>query len=261
MITSKVRKILNKDFIIFGDDLDKSVYNNILSDGDYENHMVEFYNELLDEDSVCIDAGANIGILSMYLSTATKGMIYAFEPAMETYEMLVKNVEVNKMNVTAINKALGNYTGKINFAFNKFNNGNGSLMPKNQEHWYEGAENDKRQVDIITLDDYIKENKIEKLDLLKMDVEGFETHILEGAKETLEKFRPDVTTEYCPPMIRDRELSSEKYFDMLKEYYNYIYFINRPEMYLVLIHNHEQLENTLKGFHNIGDVLATNKKL
>lgn len=120
----------------------------------------------------------------------------------------------------------------------------------------------KIDIDVITLDDFMERQNINRLDLLKMDVEGFEEHVIEGAIKTIRKFNPDVVTEFCPPIIRQRGLSPDKYFQDLSNLYKYIYFIDRPFMKLIRVYNAEGLESLMKnGYNNIGDVFATNKEL
>lgn len=257
MLTQKDRIINGKTFTIFGDAQDKSVFNNILNNSDYENHMVDFYRELLKEDSVCIDAGANIGILSMYMSLFTKANIYAFEPIPETYEALIKNIDINKLNVVPLCLALGDKSGKSIALLDRTCNGGAGF-----EYDTKNLNDIKVDIDVITLDEFVKSYKIEKLDLLKMDVEGFEELVIKGGKETLKQFNPDIVTEFCPPIIRSKGLSSEGYFDTLRSYYKHIYFIDRPQMQLITIKDHAHLENYMSnGYHNIGDVFATNKEL
>lgn len=123
LLTQKDRKVRDRTFTIFGDAQDTSVFNNIMNNSDYENHMVDFYGELLKEDSVCVDAGANIGILSMYMSLFTKAKIYAFEPAPDTFSALVKNIEVNRLNVQPFCEALGKSSEKSVLLYNEKTNG------------------------------------------------------------------------------------------------------------------------------------------
>jgi len=260
MITYRSRNINGRKFTIYGDTEDRSVYPSILRHYEYENHMIDFYRELLTDGHVCIDAGANIGMLSMYMSCFTRSPIYAFEPIIENFEILKKNIEVNKLNVVPFNLALGKTNGKTDFAYDKQFKGSGSLL---YEEEFRQPNDERMQVDIITLDDFVEQNEIQKIDVLKMDVEGFETSIVEGAKNVLETMRPDIVTEYCPPMIKARNLDSEGYYKLLKSYCKNIYFINRPNMTLIKINDYSQLEQIIcsKRFDNIGDVYATNKDL
>ena len=257
MLYQKERTIDGKVFTISGDSEDQSVFNNILNNSDYENHMIDFYKELLNEDSVCIDAGANIGILSMYMSLFTKATIYAFEPIPETYSALVTNIERNNLNIKSFCLALGDKSGKSIALFDRKSNGGASFEYNSQK-----PDEIKIDIEVITLDDFVKKENIDRLDLLKMDVEGFEELVIRGGKETMERLKPDVVTEFCPTIIREKGLSSEGYFDTLRSYYKYIYFIDRPNMKLVTMKDHNHLEQyMLNGYHGIGDVFATNKEL
>ena len=261
-IIRKDRKIGDKVFEIYGDTRDDCVFNNIKHDLNYENHMIEFYKELLNKDSVCVDVGANIGILSFYMSLYTDNKIYAFEATKDNYLILKKNIEVNNLNVIPINKALGNKSGTKSFTYDIKNGSNGSFLPKNNP---EELSDKYVKVDVITLDEFVEQEKIDKIDVLKMDVEGFETEVIEGAKNTIEKFSPDVITEYCPDMIEGSGFNSEEYYELLKKYYKYTYVITQQNMSLVRVHNYKQLYNVLYnrslGFDKIGDVFFTNKNI
>ena len=251
MQTQKNRVVNGKTFTIFGDTEDQSVFNNIMNGSDYENHMVDFYKELLNKDSVCVDVGANIGILSMYMSLFTEAPIYAFEPIKDTFEFLKKNIEFNKMNVTPFNIALSDFTGKTQFEYDPKKNGSATF-----------SKNGTVEVEVMKLDDFVETNKIEKIDVIKMDIEGFETHMMYGAQNVIENMRPDIVTEYCPPMMRERGFEPNKFFHILESYYKNIYLVDRPVMQLIKVTSNLQLETILNsGYHNIGDVFATNKSL
>ncbi len=253
------RNINGRIFNIDGDWEDKSVYNNIINDGDYENHMIDFYKMVLKRDSVCFDVGANIGIISMYMSLFTDGKIYAFEPIPETFEYLKTNIGLNSMNVVPINKALSDFDGEMSFIYDKTRSGDARAN-------YFNLAKGKNTVNItsILLDKFIFENNINKIDLIKMDVEGFELTIVSGS-QFIKQNKPDIVTEYCPKMIRENlsylHNPSETYFSFLKENYKNVYLIERPLMKLKKIETHEELEKLLNEKYNgIGDVYATNKE-
>ncbi len=248
----KERNINGHIFKISGNPSDKSVFNNIMSGGDYENHIIELYKQILHKDSVCFDIGANIGIISMYMSCFTDAKIYAFEPIKESFGFLNNNTKLNSLNIQAINKAVGDINGELSFYFDSTRCGDAKISKNNTNI----------KSECTTLDKFVEENNIEKIDCIKMDVEGFETRIFEGAKNTIEKFHPYIVSEYCPKMINENLESidaSEKYFNILKSYYTHIYFVERPQMKLKLVNNHDELVNILNSYSGIGDVFATNK--
>lgn len=122
------------------------------------------------KDLVIIDAGANIGLWTFYAYDKAK-IIYALEPSAEHYECLVTMLVTNDMgNVAPIKKALSNENGKSRFYHND-NTTMYSLSDKvNTKGEYE-------EVETITLESLFKENKIEHVDFMKMDVEGAESLI------------------------------------------------------------------------------------
>jgi FkbM family methyltransferase len=135
--------------------------------------MIEFYCELLKEDSVCIDAGANIGILSMYMSLTTKNSIYAFEPADTAFECLVRN---KPQGTKVFKAALGKKIGLEKF-----------VIPSQDDtmctsiHNKTGIEN---FAPVLSLDHLFETGLFEKIDFLKIDCEGAEKEILEGLSDT-----------------------------------------------------------------------------
>jgi len=139
---------------------------------------------------VFIDVGANIGKYTVKISNSVKkkGEVIAFEPEKDNFNMLKRNVKLNcATNVVLIKKALSNKKGKLKLFLAKGNLGHHSLVEKVGEKYEE--------VDVDTLDSIIKELKIKRVDLIKIDVEGAESLVLEGARETLKKFHPKIIFE------------------------------------------------------------------
>lgn len=154
----------------------------------------------VDEDWVIFDCGANIGYYTiLFARLAKNGIVHAFEPT-NTYDMLVENIKFNDMtNVRLINKALGKKSGKVEETIYRV--------------W--GTPPEKGVYDFITIDDYCKENKINKLDLIKIDTDGFDFDILMGAKETLKKLCPVVLVEIYDPTLNERGYNSKMMLDWL----------------------------------------------
>ena len=137
------------------------------------------------KDLIVMDVGANIGLFTLYAYPYSK-KIYAIEPASDHFETLTKFIEFNKLErVTTIKKAISNQNGQADFyhAYNttmhclnpfvkKFNDEFATAY--NREH----KETEIEKVETITLDSLFKEQNIEYVDFLKLDVEGEEAKIL-----------------------------------------------------------------------------------
>ena len=128
---------------------------------------------------IVIDAGAWIGDFSAYASV--KGAkVYAFEPSKATIDYLKITQQLNE-NIHIIEKGLGNKQEVSYLAINDADSA-GYRITDNSIN--------SEKIEITTIDDFVAEQKLEKVDFIKADIEGFERYMLEGAKETLKKFAP-----------------------------------------------------------------------
>lgn len=132
------------------------------------------------KDWTIIDCGANIGYYTiLFARLAPEGHIYAFEPT-STYDMLLTNLAHHKItNVTPVKLAVGKRTGGIVDAIFRV--------------W--GHAPEKMAYPFITIDDFMRENNLTRLDCMKIDVDSFDFEVLQGAKETLMKYDPFVVVE------------------------------------------------------------------
>ena len=138
--------------------------------------------KIIPDNSICFDIGANIGIYSLLFSKYAK-RVYAFEPLPRNVNFLKKMLEVNKVkNVTIIASAVA----KDN-TLSWFKEGNG---------WATGSLNEygEHLVPIISLDAFIDSKKVFP-SILKIDVEGTETSVLQGSKNLLLKAHPIIIIE------------------------------------------------------------------
>lgn len=147
----------------------------------------------LKEADVFIDVGANIGYFSMLAAQQRAGRVLAIEPSPETYNMLNMNIKHNMFTdvIETFNVALGNkkHTAKLV----------ASLGPKSHlEYMVDNihARLPTITVNVTTLDDLLKtKTGVEKVDLIKVDIEGAEYDFLRGASETIKAFKPMILME------------------------------------------------------------------
>ena len=136
-------------------------------------YLLSFMNIKNSDIKTVLDVGANIGNFTMLSSQLfTKAKIFSFEPIPFTFSILQKNIGKQK-NIKIFNKAVGEKTGSQLMSFDEDSSGLSRFSNKGTE------------VNVTSLDDFIKEEKISTIDLLKIDTETFETHVLKGAKDAL----------------------------------------------------------------------------
>jgi FkbM family methyltransferase len=152
-------------------------------------------------DAVIVDVGSNIGTFTTWMARAfPMGKIYAFEPQREIFQMLCGNVAINNFyNVYAYNMALGSMSSKVEYRepdyFEPTDFGTFSLL-KQQET------GNTTVIDLTTLDSFVEDYKISKIDLLKIDVEGMDLDVLKGSKQVIEKFSPVIFIECTDQNIK-----------------------------------------------------------
>lgn len=119
-----------------------------------------------------IDAGLNIGLFSLFASQFAK-QIYAFEPAKETFELAQLNIKDNNVkNVKLINKGIGIKNEDVEF-YNLANTTASNTMKD-----FKSQATSTEKVSLIRLDTFVKQEKIDKIDFLKLDIEGTEDEVI-----------------------------------------------------------------------------------
>ena len=141
---------------------------------------------VLDDNSVVLDGGANIGLITIPIAQTNKCVVYSFEPQKQIYNCLCGNIVINNLNnVYTFKEALGSSKGKLyfpNFLYNiQYDFGSCTLQQEGEI-----------PIDVITIDSL----NLSRLDFLKLDVETMEVEVLNGGIETITKFKPICWIEY-----------------------------------------------------------------
>lgn len=162
----------------------------------YEPETLTFIKRMLHKGDTFIDCGAHVGFFTVLAAEIVKtGTVYSFEPEPENYKDLLGNIEANKFkNVRAFNNAVGDKDAAVEMYVNEDNDGGHSLWnpsshPENIKTKKHGAK--KISVDMVRLDSVIDD--VPKI--IKIDVEGCEMMVLQGAKRILENHSPHVIME------------------------------------------------------------------
>lgn len=188
-------------------------------------HSLFFFNhyfaplevfDLLKEDSILVDIGANIGTVALRAAKiCKKGHVYAFEPDPQHLDSLKVNQQLNQLsNVTIIPKALGCEPGTALLSkLEQRNAGMNRILPGEQ-----AAQFDSTQIEVSTLDQEMSQINPARIDLIKIDVEGYEFHVLQGAQKTIVRYKPILIIEVIDANLKVHQLSSSDVIDLLQNW-------------------------------------------
>ena len=160
----------------------------------YEKHVTETFQNSLKSGMTLLDIGANVGWYSLFAANFLNDTcnIYAFEPFSENIKLLMASlVENNFDSIKVIQSAAGNELGIASFGAS---NGNGQCKQINREI---NSILKSETVNMIRIDDLIKE----KVDLIKLDIEGGEYKALSGALSILKNSKPIIFSEFTPSAL------------------------------------------------------------
>jgi|GEM_PF-5716816 len=167
-----------------------SVSSLLLTNGIYENNEIKTVLNNLSNESVFFDVGANVGIYSLCaVNKYPKITVHAFEPVTQTHNIFIENINKNFFNtrhITLNSQALSNKNGDA-FITTDCHSSNHLTS----DHY----ENSCQKISTITLDEYVTNHNIKRIDLIKIDIEGHELPMLEGGLESLKQFKPKILIE------------------------------------------------------------------
>jgi FkbM family methyltransferase len=169
---------------------------------------------LVKRDMVLFDVGSNIGetLLNFAKLTGDNGKVYGFEPVPYSFNKCSNNILLNRFNNVSVSQiALSNKEETLFFHEANNNNSGGVFMNKNNTPG-------SYKVEGITLDAYVERIGITHLDLIKVDVEGFETNVLKGASETCRKFRPNLFVEVDDINLKNQGSSASELIALITSY-------------------------------------------
>jgi FkbM family methyltransferase len=179
----------------------------------YENKPTPYFKSLLKPLSVVFDIGANVGYYSLTAAplVGPRGSVYAFEPASRQFKRLKENASRNGFSqIHPYKLALSDKPGEaILHLEDESNTGSASLRPAGDS----GLRDET--VTCTTLDDFVESLGLDRIDAIKMDVEGYELAVLKGGQKALERFHPVLLVEVRDSQLRLAGSSRQELFDWL----------------------------------------------
>lgn len=190
--------------------------------GSFQKSVFESRLFSLPADGVVLDVGANFGLMSLqYAKAVTQGHVYSFEPTDYALAHLKENLALNPdlaKRITIIQSFISDEESDSSqfVAYSSWpvdGKGEKSLHPL-----HGGVAQRTETVGQITLDEFVGRQSLARVDLIKIDTDGYEAHVLRGAKQLLMKYKPLVIFEAGQYSLRERNSSLEKLWDCLSGY-------------------------------------------
>lgn len=188
----------------------------LTQEGDYEPSMRQTVLSLLHPSAIFVDIGANEGYFSVLAAkrVGVSGKVVAVEPQARLQTVIQKNLEFNKIeNVTLIDSAISDQGGYAKFYISPDTNTGSSALHQATKYKLPTT-----RVKTITMSDLLDDANIDKVDLLKIDIEGFEYEAVLGAPEVFREQRvKHAAIELHPSVLAKRRLDSQKIITFLED--------------------------------------------
>jgi len=172
----------------------------------WEPHLHKVFEKYVNKNSIVLEGGCHIGTHSIKLAKICREL-HCFEPLSHSFDLLKNNVTLNNLNNVKIYKK-GLSDRKEQKSYKSITGGNpgGAVIAKNDD----GKE---FECELVTIDSL----NLEKLDFIKLDVEGYEVLAIKGAINTIKKFKPTITLENWKDDAGtvDIEYTKEQFADLL----------------------------------------------
>lgn len=229
--------------------LNKHMQSQIFWYGYYSRDIVLLLDRILKPGMVVMDAGANIGEITMSAAhrVGPDGKVFSFEPMSPLYARLQEHIEENDLTqVTAIKSGLSDCPGKADiyesetkFQDGSENEGLGSLYKSTVRSVA------VEEIEIDTVDVFFKKWSLTRLDLIKIDVEGAELQVLKGGLDTISRMHPYIIIEIQDETAHDAGYEAVEILRLLKSFGYRFHDIGRKARL------REVSETSLSPFQNV----------
>jgi FkbM family methyltransferase len=190
-------------------DLNEFIDSSIYYKGCFEPMVTATMCKYVKPGMTVLDIGANIGCHTLRYAklVGSNGKVIAFEPMQWAISKLKRNIELNGFKNIVLEKiALSDVNAKRSVYFrSSWTLDNGSTPDSKTSE----------DIDFVKLDEYVDENKLDKIDFIKLDVDGYECKVIRGGMHSLKKFKPIMIIEFGKYTLNQCGDSLESLIDLL----------------------------------------------
>lgn len=231
-ITSATMRIFsksNKEILInnydgnlfFHCELGEHISGSIFWKGYYSEAELMTLASILKDDSVFVDIGANKGVFTVFAAKRLpNGRVLSFEPTSKNYNVLKRNVDVNKFDnvelfeigISDKHKVIPIYGPNERYLDGTKNEGAFSIFASEKTGQF------LQDIEVDSLDSILRNNPSQKIDVIKIDVEGSEVDVLNGMIQTILKYKPYILIESNDKALRSAGHTSGEIFSILDKF-------------------------------------------
>jgi len=225
----------------------------------HEEGTTNLFKKVVKPGHVVVDLGANIGYFTLLAAklVGKDGKVFSFEPEPRNFEYLKTNLALNHYShASAYQKAVSDQNGKTKLYICAYDSGHHTInQPEGIELYRQGRTGETREIEIevVTLDSFL-EDKTEKIDAIKIDVEGAEALAIRGMQRLLkENHKVKIFLEFFPLLIKGMGSSPQDLVELLMKDLGFSVFaigsdysISDSKTDLLKITKYEQLTGLLK---------------
>lgn len=224
----------------------------------YEKVELELFQSLASTSRKILDVGGNIGLYAAVgaLAVPASGHVHCFEPVSENISYLKRNMQLNNVSkkVTVVEAAVGDKDGMMKIFLSRDNAGNHSASAETAH-----GTGEFESVQEIQLDTFTRKHHLADVDILKVDVEGFDGQVLRGANRLLQEQQPTLFVEYIPSLLKRCGFDPNEFVQLLAGTYERCYVVNEPQERLSRS-SISELPNLGEAIGNANLILASNPK-
>lgn len=213
----KGKKTVRRQTIKYELDLSEGIELSLYLFGSFQSHISNSKLLNIKADGTIIDVGANVGLMSLqFAARVPHGRVYSFEPTNYAFKKLKKNLSLNPLlacrifpHQVFISEKSGTNTSMV--AFSSWKVDGTRNVSNHLVHL--GSPKETTGVLVLSLDDFVEKNHLTRINLIKIDTDGYEYEVLKGARKAIKQFLPAIIFEITLYCLKEKGITFDLYFE------------------------------------------------
>lgn len=220
LFVGKHKRVIERDGVKYEVDLAEGIELSLFLFGKFQSHITNNSFLKIQDNFTIIDIGANVGLMTLqFAKLVPKGKVISFEPTHYALERLKRNLSLNPElaeRVTVINSFVSEKSDTnpniVAYSSWKVNGERGD----NDHPVHLGTPKAAEGVPSVSLNDFAEQQKLDKIDFIKIDTDGHEYEVFRGADKAIAKYKPVIIFEIGLYVMDEKNISFEFYYNYFK---------------------------------------------